>query len=133
MSIIAKVKQFFTTQAETTDTHKSEQLRSRYYKTNTQNALKVIEEMLRGIKDCRITSVSPERREISAAFTGKTKALLVVTVVTIRPFETAVDFMVFTETVLPTDFGFSKRLIIDLYNMLDKRLVFIGTGLGQKL
>ncbi|WP_034670903.1 cytosolic protein [Ectobacillus panaciterrae] len=133
MSIIAKVKQFFTTQAETTDTHKYEQLRSRYYKTNTQNALKVTEEMLQGIKDCRITSVSPERGEISAAFTGKTKALLVVTVVTIRPFETAVDFMVFTETVLPTDFGFSKRLIIDLYNMLDKRLVFIGTGLGQKL
>jgi hypothetical protein len=133
MNIVAKMKEFFTTQAETADTHKIEQLRTRYYKTNTQNALKVVEEILRGISGCKITSVSPERGEISAAITGKKTVLLVATVITIRPFETAVDFMVFTETAMPTDFGFSKRSVIELYEKLDKQLVFIGTGLSEKM
>lgn len=133
MSIIQKVKQVFSTHAETMDSHLDEQLRSRYYKTNTQNALKAVEDVIRGLKGYTVTSVSPERGEMSVNIVGSKKAFVVVTVITIRPFETAIDFSVTTETPLPSDFGFSKKVIMELYNQLDKQLVFIGSGLGAKL
>ncbi|GAA3320698.1 hypothetical protein GCM10020331_032760 [Ectobacillus funiculus] len=115
------------------DSHSDEQLRSRYYKTNTQNALKAVEDVIRGLKGYTVTSVSPERGEMSVNVAGSRKAFVVVTVITIRPFETAIDFSVTTETPLPSDFGFSKKVIVELYNQLDKQLVFIGSGLGAKL
>ncbi|MFB9760068.1 cytosolic protein [Ectobacillus funiculus] len=133
MSIMQKVKQVFSTHAETMDSHSDEQLRSRYYKTNTQNALKAVEDVIRGLKGYTVTSVSPERGEMSVNVAGSRKAFVVVTVITIRPFETAIDFSVTTETPLPSDFGFSKKVIVELYNQLDKQLVFIGSGLGAKL
>ncbi|MFX3623952.1 MAG: cytosolic protein [Ectobacillus sp.] len=133
MSLIQKVKQFFSTQAETADSHMDEALKSRYYKTNQKNALKAVQDMLRGMKEVNVTSVSDERGEISATIMGPKKAFLIVTIITIRPFETAIDFTVSTETVLPTDFGFSKRIIKDMYERLDKQLVFVGNGLGEKL
>jgi hypothetical protein len=133
MSIMQKVKQVFSTHAETMDSHPDEQLCSRYYKTNTQNALKAVEDVIRGLKGYTVTSVSPERGEMSVNIAGSRKAFVVVTVITIRPFETAIDFSVTTETPLPSDFGFSKKVIMELYNQLDKQLVFIGSGLGAKL
>lgn len=133
MSMMQKVKQVFSTHAETMDSHPDEQLRSRYYKTNTQNALKAVEDVIRGLKGYTVTSVSPERGEMSVNIAASKKAFVVVTVITIRPFETAVDFSVTTETPLPSDFGFSKKVIKELYNQLDKQLVFIGSGLGAKL
>jgi hypothetical protein len=54
----------------------------------------------------------------------------VITVISVRPFETAIDFSVTTDTkVLPFDFGFSRRVIIDLYSQIDKRLPYIGSGM----
>lgn len=50
---------------------------------------------------------------------------MVVTVVTVRPFETAIDFNVSTETPLPFDFGFSRKVIVELYERLDKSLPLI--------
>lgn len=133
MSIMQKVKQVFSTHAETMDSHPDEQLRSRYYKTSTKNALKAVEDVIRGLKGYTVTSVSPERGEMSVNIAGSKKAFVVVTVITIRPFETAIDFSVTTETPLPSDFGFSRKVILELYNQLDKQLVFIGSGLGAKL
>ncbi|MCP8967416.1 cytosolic protein [Ectobacillus ponti] len=133
MGLVQNIKGFFSTHAETTDTHRDEGLRSRYYKTNKQNAMKAVEELLRGMKGMKITSVSEERGEISVQTIAPKKALVIVTVITIRPFETAVDFSVSSETALPTDFGFSRKLVLELYRQLDKQLVFVGTGLGQKL
>ncbi|PAK38936.1 cytosolic protein, partial [Bacillus licheniformis] len=40
----------------------------------------------------------------------------------IRPFDTAVDFNVSTETFLPTDFGYSRGLVSTLYSELDGKL-----------
>ncbi|UOY94266.1 cytosolic protein [Ectobacillus sp. JY-23] len=133
MGLIANVKQFFTTQAETADTHRVDELRTRYYKTNTTGALKAVEELLKAVPHCNVTSVQMERGEVSAVLNGKVKAHVVATIVTIRPFETAVDFMVYTETALPSDFGFSRRTIKELYKQLDKKIVFVGTSLAQKL
>jgi uncharacterized protein (DUF1499 family) len=133
MSLIANIKQFFTTQAETADTHRIEGLRTRYYKTNTIAAVKAVEELLKTVPHCNVTSVQTERGEVSAVLKGKVKAHVVATIVTIRPFETAVDFMVYTETALPSDFGFSRRTIEELYKQLDKKLIFAGTSLAQKL
>jgi hypothetical protein len=134
MSLFQKAKNFFSTHSETSDSHSDEQLRSRYYKTNTKNALKVVQDILSHMDGYKVTSVSEERGEISVSVSKGKKALMIVTIITIRPFETAIDFSVSTDTaVLPTDFGFSKRVILNMYEQLDKQLVFVGTSLGEKL
>ncbi len=134
MSLFQKAKNFFSTHSETSDSHSDEQLRSRYYKTNTKNALKVVQDILSHMDGYKVTSVSEERGEISVSVSKGKKALIIVTIITIRPFETAIDFSVLTDTaVLPTDFGFSKRVILNMYEQLDKQLVFVGTSLGEKL
>jgi len=66
--------------------------------------------------------VSEERGEISAEVKKTRKAFVVATVVSIRPFDTAVDFNVSTETFLPTDFGYSRGLVSTLYSELDGKL-----------
>ncbi|MBO9130599.1 cytosolic protein [Bacillus sp. 165] len=134
MGLFQKAQNFFSAHAETNDNHHDEQLKSRYYKTNTKNALKVVQEILTGLNGYKITSVSEERGEISVLVSSGKQALMIITVITIRPFETAVDFSVSTDTtMLPTDFGFSKRVILDMYERLDKQLIFIGTSLSEKM
>jgi hypothetical protein len=57
---------------------------------------------------------------------------MVITVVSLRPFETAVDFSVTTETVfIPIDFGYSKELVKKMYELLDQRLVLVKAGTSQ--
>ncbi|WP_379965518.1 hypothetical protein [Ectobacillus sp. sgz5001026] len=46
MSIMGRVKQMLTRISETSETHSNEQLRSRYYKVNKTQAMKVAEQLL---------------------------------------------------------------------------------------
>lgn len=122
MSVFQKVQGFFSTHAETSDHHHLDELKSRYYKATAKQALEAVAEMLDGMRGCTVTSVSEERGEISAEVTKQKKAFLVATVVSIRPFETAVDFNVSTETVMPTDFGYSRSMVSSVYRELDRKL-----------
>lgn len=58
------------------------------------------------------------------------KVLIVVSVITVKPFRTAVDFSCATETALPSDFGSSRKLTVSLYKELDDTLPYIGSDLG---
>lgn len=132
MSFIGKVKQMLSTITETTEMHSNEQLRSRYYKTNKQQAMKVVEELLRHTDGCELTFISSEHGEISATILSPKKASLVATIVTVQPYVTAIDFMVSMESSFSL-FGQSQRYIIELYERLDKQLTCIGTGLASQL
>ncbi|EMT45546.1 hypothetical protein H919_09738 [Anoxybacillus flavithermus AK1] len=129
-----KIKYIFTNHNETSERHPDEQLKSRYYKTTQTAALKAVKEMFEQMEGCRIVAISEERGEMSVSLTKGKKAFIVVTVISVRPFETAIDFSVTTETTwLPVDFGFSRQLIIRLYDELAKRLTYIGSGIyGEK-
>ncbi|GAC92251.1 hypothetical protein KN10_2687 [Anoxybacillus flavithermus NBRC 109594] len=129
-----KWKHILTNHNETSERHPDEQLKSRYYKTTQSAALQVVKEMFEQMDGCHIVAVSAERGEISVSLTKGRKVFIVATIVSVRPFETAIDFSVTTETKwLPIDFGFSRQLIIRLYDQLEKRLPYIGSGIyGEK-
>ena len=118
---------FFSNHSETRDKHSDEQLRSHYYKTTNKKAIDAVKKVINHLDGYHINSVSEERGEISISIKKGRKAFVVATVVSVRPFETAIDFAVTTETLLlPIDFGYSKKVIINLYQRLDKELPLIG-------
>ncbi|MEK5441568.1 cytosolic protein [Fredinandcohnia sp. FSL W7-1320] len=118
---------FFSNHSETRDKHSDEQLRSHYYKTTNKKAIDAVKKVINHLDGYHINSVSEERGEISISIKKGRKAFVVATVVSVRPFETAIDFAVTTETLLlPIDFGYSKKVIMNLYQRLDKELPLIG-------
>ncbi|MCL6586541.1 MAG: cytosolic protein [Anoxybacillus sp.] len=128
MSVWNKWKYVFTNHCETNETHEDERLRSRYYKATNAQAMKAVKELLQSSSHYELLSVSEERGEFSATTRGGKKAFIVITVISVRPLETAIDFSVTTDTTF--DFGFSRRVILDLYEQLDKRLPYIGSGIN---
>ncbi|AVM24973.1 cytosolic protein [Bacillus pumilus] len=122
MTLGQKFKRFMSNHTETSDEHPVSELKSHYYKSTNAQALQAVEAILSRNDSYQVTSVSAERGEISANIRMQKKAFLVATVISIRPFETAVDFNVTTETALPTDFGHSQKVVLSLYDELDKQL-----------
>ncbi|MCC3356468.1 cytosolic protein [Bacillus sp. REN16] len=120
---------FFSNHSETRDKHSDELLKSHYYKTTNKKAIEAVKKVINNIDGYQINSVSEDRGEISISIKKGRKAFVVATVVSVRPFETAIDFAVTTETLLvPIDFGYSRKVITNLYQHLDKELPLIGKG-----
>ncbi|MGX9291089.1 cytosolic protein [Bacillus sp. A015] len=122
MTLGQKFKRLISNHTETSDHHPVSELKSRYYKSTNAKVFQAVEVLLSRNDSYQVTSVSAERGEISADIRMPKKAFLVATVISIRPFETAVDFNVTTETALPTDFGYSQKTVLSLYEELDKQL-----------
>lgn len=132
MGFLKSLQLIFTNHSETSDNHVQEQLRSHYYKTNVKKAMQAVKEIVDKMAGFEISSFSEERGEISINVKKGRKAFIVVTVIPVRPFETAIDFSATTETLfIPVDFGYSRKMIIQLYSQLDKKLTFIGAGSGK--
>ncbi|MCE7793383.1 DUF1499 domain-containing protein [Salipaludibacillus sp. CUR1] len=127
------LKKIFSTSTETSEKHSNEDLQTHYYKSMKDKTIREVETMLRNRQGFDVASVSEEHGEIIVHVKHGKKAFLVATVIMVRPFRTAVDFSASTETMLFSDFGYSRKLIIELYKELDKRLQFVGTGLGDDL
>jgi len=126
------LKNLFSNRTETSEQHQDPALRTRYYKTTKPQAIKKLKELLE--QDPRISDIdiSEERGEINAEIIKPKNAYLVANVITVFPFRTAIDFAVITKTVLPLDFGNSKKEVLALYQKLDKHLEFVGTSLSEK-
>ncbi|MDY0396954.1 cytosolic protein [Virgibacillus halophilus] len=116
---------YFNNHAETSEHHYNASLQSRYFKTNKTNALAALEEMLHKSGEFSIHAISEEHGEISAHKRKGKKAFMVITVVMVRPYRTAIDFSVTTESILPFDFGYSSKLIQRLYNQLEQELPLV--------
>ncbi|WP_077619035.1 cytosolic protein [Bacillus sinesaloumensis] len=118
---------FFSNHSETRDKHSDELLRSHYYKTSNKKAIEAVKKVINNLDGYHINSVSEERGELSISLKKGRKAFIVATIISVRPFETAIDFAVTTETMLlPIDFGYSRKVITKLYQHLDKELPLIG-------
>ncbi|PLR68459.1 cytosolic protein [Bacillus sp. PAMC26568] len=126
------MKTFLSKDQETSENHYDEALKSHYYKITAKKAIEAVENVFSRQPGVSITSVSEERGEICIVFEKPKKALMTVTIVSVRPYETAIDFNVSADTKLASDFGFSRKLIIEAYEKLNKALPFIGTGLHSK-
>ncbi|MCR6095559.1 DUF1499 domain-containing protein [Salipaludibacillus agaradhaerens] len=133
MAIKNTFRKIFSTSTETREHHHEDSLKTRYYKTMKDKAMMEVETMLRNRKGFEVASVSEDHGEIVVNVKSGKKTFVVATIIMVRPFRTAVDFSVSTETFLFTDFGHSRKMIRELYTDLDKRLQFVGTGLGDEL
>lgn len=133
MGLWENVKSFFSTNSETKENHVNETLRTHYYKSTKEKVMKEIEAMLNQKTGFTVASVNEDHGEIIVHVKKGKKAFVVITVIMVKPFRTAVDVSVSTDTFLFTDFGSSRKMIIELYEEMNKRMEFVGTGLGEKL
>jgi hypothetical protein len=121
-----KVKQFFSKYCETKDQHEDPLLKTHYYKITKANAIAAIEELIRELPGFKVTSISTEHGEMSVEITSPKKAFLVITVISVRPIETAVDFSASYEGLI--SLGYSREIVVRLYKLLDQKLTRIGNG-----
>ncbi|KGP71726.1 hypothetical protein [Pontibacillus yanchengensis] len=132
-----KIKQFFSTyftnHAETDETHHNDSLRTHYFKTTKDKAINVLHDMYSKSPSFEVRSVSEERGELSVQLKKQKKAFIVISVIMVKPYHTAIDFSVTSETTLPFDFGYSHKVIRQQYDMLKKELPFIETSMAHKL
>jgi hypothetical protein len=130
---MGKIKRFFSDHTETKENHELESLQTRYYKVKNDVLMKKIEELINGSNKYKLLGVSIERGEISANIKKPQKGLIVFTVVSVRPFRTAVDLSVSFDTLIGIDFGRSQRVIQSLYTDIDKHFEYVGSGLSSNL
>lgn len=118
----------------TSENSSDEQLRTRYYKANFNQVFQTVEELLRSEPSAKLTSVSKEHGEISAELNKGIPAFLTVTIVTTKPFETAVDMHISTEKFSLAGVNPAlRREIARFYQKLDKAHTYIGSGIhGNK-
>ena len=125
MSFGQKLRKFFGNRAETREEHVDKTLQTRYYKTTKDRALDALENVFKNSQTYELNSISKDHGEISLLKTKGRKAFIVVTVIMVKPFQTAVDFSVSSESILPFDFGYSTKLVQELYTLVSKDLTLI--------
>ncbi|MBM7554999.1 cytosolic protein [Thalassobacillus pellis] len=123
---------YLTSHSETREKHIDEALRTHYFKTTKDKAFRAVEDMFQG-HEYKIISVSEEHGEISVNYKNRRKAFIVASIIMVKPFRTAVDFSVTTESAAPIDFGFSRNLVVKLNGELRKNLPYIETSMAEKL
>jgi|SRR5690625_3706307 len=125
MSLRSTVLRIFTNHAETRDNHEDEKLQTRYYKTTKDRGLKFLEEFFLKSDRYKLNAISKDHGELSVISTKGKKVFIVATVIMVSPFNTAIDFSVTTESIIPMDFGYSNRLITKLYDEIGKELQLV--------
>lgn len=120
MGAIRTIGQFFSNHCETGEKHEDPSLRTRYYKVTNGNAIKAIEELFSNEPGFKVTSVSKEHGELSVEASSPKKAFIVVSIISVRPYETAIDFSVTYEGLL--SLGYTKAIVLKLYNMINEKL-----------
>jgi len=116
MSFRQKLTKYFNNHAETSESHLDPALETRYYKTTKDKGLKMLKHFVENSPHYEVHSVSKEHGEMSIHIEKGRKAFIVATVIMVSPYQTAIDFI---------DFGYSTKVIQQLYQELDKELTLI--------
>ncbi|EQB35738.1 MULTISPECIES: hypothetical protein [Virgibacillus] len=125
MSFRNTISKYFSNHAETRDNHWDPSLQTHYYKTTKDKGMSLLEDLFQRSQVYELHSISKEHGEISVNLKKGKKAFIIATIIMVRPYQTAVDFSVTTESLLPIDFGYSTKLIKLLYEDINKELPLI--------
>jgi hypothetical protein len=129
MAIFGNLFLRFSKQIETSDRHSDNQLKTHYYKATFNQVFQSVEQLFRQDADCRITTVSKEHGEIAVEVNKPFPCFLIVTVVSIKPMETGVDFILSTEKFSITGvYPVLKTRILTYYDKLKKVHTYVGTA-----
>lgn len=111
----------FKKQIETSDRHSEDSLKTHYYKASFNKLFDSVEKLFREDADCRITTVSKERGEIAVEVSKPIPCFLIVTIISAKPMETAVDFNISTERfALLGSYPSLKKRIISYYERINQ-------------
>ena len=113
MAIMVNIFTRFKKQLETSDSNTDVSLKTHYYKGTFNQLFQSIEKLFHDDADCRVTTVSKDHGEIAVEINKPIPCFLVVTIVSVKPMETAVDFNISSES-------FS---LLGIYPQLKKRVV----------
>lgn len=127
MSFRNTLTKYFNNHAESSENHWDTSLQTHYYKTTKDKGLDMLENYFNNAQKYKVHSISKEHGEISVLVRKGKKAFIIATVIMVKPFQTAIDFSVTTESVLPFNFGYSSKLIQQLYVQINKELPLITT------
>lgn len=122
MSMGYKIKRFFSNHAETSDNHIDASLKTRYYKASKNAVIQEVEAYFNANPDFSIHARSEQHGEIGATSKRGKKVLIIATVIMVRPYHTALDFSVTTETPIHIDFGNSDKIIKRIYQHVNEQL-----------
>jgi hypothetical protein len=129
MSIFRTVFGRFQKQCETSESHRDENLRTRYYKASFNKAFETAENVLRKDPSVKMISSAKEHGEMAAEITRGRKYFAIITIVSVRGMESAIDVNISTEQFSPTGaFPALKKEITGFYSRLDKELTYLGSG-----
>lgn len=131
VSLKMKMTQMFTGHIETSETHPDEQFQTRYYKTTKDRLMKEVIGILKSLNGYEVVADSPERGEITVTIKGRKTYFLVITVIMVRPFRTAVDFSCTAKRGI--DLGFGRKVILQLYDKIGHSFEYIGNGLSEEV
>ncbi|MBU5593651.1 cytosolic protein [Amphibacillus sp. MSJ-3] len=115
---------YFNNHSESRDNHWDPGLKTHYFKTTKDKAFDTLLRYFKNQPGCKINSTSERHGEISINFKGKRRAFIIVTVIMVKPFKTAIDFSITTEGHL-FDLGFSHKLITKFYEDLKKEMQIV--------
>ena len=114
---------YFRNDFETSDNHYLPELRTRYYRCRNEAAMEQVLNVAKA-ENAKIRDVNDVHNEI---FFETPKYSCIATVISPTLTETAVDFKVTTNKLLPM--GAGSKIIMRLYEMLNQKLPFKGVGL----
>ncbi|WP_433743576.1 hypothetical protein [Falsibacillus pallidus] len=126
MSFFGRVLQRFQHQCETSEHHIDPSLETHYYRTSFDKAYEAVGQLFS--KDVyEAVSHSKEHGEWGFMKKGSQPYFIIASVVTVRPFETAVDFkLTYEKTKVTGPYPSMKNEIISYYRELDKMLPYLG-------
>ncbi len=127
MSIRSNMKKYFDNHAETSENHDDVKLRTHYYKISKDKGITLIETIIQNSQKYKLNSISKEYGELSVNVKKGKKAFIVIAVIMTKPYHTAIDISVTTEALLPFDFGYSNKIIAELYEQFNKEMPLIKT------
>jgi|SRR3954452_8839329 hypothetical protein len=112
MATMVNIFTRFKKQIETSDRNTDNSLKTHYYKGTFNQVFQSVEKLFHDDADCRVTTVSKEHGEIAVEIDKPIPCFLIVTVVSVKPLETAVDFSISSE----------RFSLLGMYPQLKKRV-----------
>lgn len=129
MSLLNKMSRLFDSHVETNDNHDDSRLRTHYYRSTKEKLFKGCQKLIDAEPDMTLISDSLERGELSARLSGKRSGLLVVTIVSVRAFHTAVDFSISVDKSF--NFNYGEKRIEQIYKKIDSDFPVVKTNSGH--
>ncbi|MGM0843989.1 MAG: cytosolic protein [Bacillota bacterium] len=111
----------FKSDIETSDSTQDKGLKTRYYKSSQDKLFQAVLDLFAS-GTYKVIAESRERGEITVEKGGFPGYFIVVTIINVAPFESAVDFKVSAEKKVPGLYPKMKQEIASFYKILDSKV-----------